>query len=509
MIACIKNKWGYGMKSGRIMQWLIPTALLVAFIVVMFLLFSAKVEQKGQSIVEDNIVMTAEEYALRINTELAEIESSVQYSISMLEQYSAIHNMKKNLISKLCETVPAYMAVVVNGEGSGISNSGTLVELGGFPYFYHSKNGDHWFYTEEDGITGKAALVYTAATEDNTYVLAYYNVKDIFKLVKLESYSDESFVALVDDEYEILVSRGESEAYLSESNLKTVINRDRGNLQAVKAMNNDFKNEQPGSQVVDVDGDVRSLCYAPIDIGDFFFVLGVENSYVIAEGQTYYSEATGMLFAMIIAIGAFFFLVIIINLISRIVDRKQKSELQLRADTDLLTGLTNKAATERMIQEYMHENPNGIGVLFIIDVDNFKKINDTMGHAFGDEVLKELGHQLRGMFRAMDVVGRFGGDEFLVFMKDVKDPNVIKRDADRLKDFFRNFKAGEYVKYSVTASVGASVYTEDAKDFETLFRVADKALYVVKKKGKNNLFFYSDVKDEAETQLIDYKGREE
>ena len=362
------------MKSGRIMQWLIPTALLVAFIVVMFLLFSAKVEQRGQDIVEDNVMMTAEEYALRINTELAEVESSVHYAISMLEQYGTIHNMKKNLMSNLCENVPAYMAVIVNGEGSGISNSGTLVDLGGFPYFYHTKNGDHWFYAEEDGITGKAALVYTATAEDNTYVLAYYNIKDIFKLVKLESYSSESFIALVDDEYEILVSKGENEAYLSESNLKTVINRDRSNLQAVKAMNNDFKNEQPGSQVTNVDGDIRSLCYAPIDIGDFFFVIGVENGYVITEGSTYYSEATSMLFAMIIAIGVFFFLVIIINLISKIVDRKQKSELQLKADTDLLTGLTNKAATERMIQEYIHENPNGIGVLFIIDVDNFKKI---------------------------------------------------------------------------------------------------------------------------------------
>ena len=132
-----------------------------------------------------------------------------------------------------------------------------------------------------------------------------------------------------------------------------------------------------------------------------------------------------------------------------------------------------------------------------------------MGHAFGDEVLKELGHQLRGMFRALDVVGRFGGDEFMVFMSDIKDPAAIKRNADRLRDFFRNFKAGEYVKYSVTASIGAAVFSEDGKDFESLFKTADKAVYVVKKKGKNDLAFYSDVKDEAETQLIDYKGREE
>jgi diguanylate cyclase (GGDEF)-like protein len=193
----------------------------------------------------------------------------------------------------------------------------------------------------------------------------------------------------------------------------------------------------------------------------------------------------------------------------KLVDKKQKSELQQKADTDLLTGLTNKAATIRLIKEYMEHNPNGTGVLFVIDIDNFKKINDTMGHAFGDEVLKELGHQLRSMFRAMDVVGRFGGDEFMVFMSDVKDTAVITRNGDRLREFFRNFKAGEYVKYSVTASIGAAVFSEDGKDFESLFRNADKAVYVVKKRGKNDVVFYGDVKDEAETQLLDYKGREE
>ena len=499
------------MKSYKIMQWLIPTALLVGFMIVMFLLFTAKVEQKGQAIVEEDIAVTSEEYALKITNEMAKIESNVRYAVDMYEQYGTIHNIRKNLVTTLCETSSAYMSVIANEVGSGINNSGNLVDLGKLPYFYHAKNGDHWFYTEDDGVTGKAALVYTAATENKSYIFAYYSVSDIFRLVKLESYSSVSFMVVLDDEYEILASQGENEAYLSDGNIKDVINRNstNSNKQAIKTMGIDFKNKQRGAQTVTVEGDMRSLCYAPILLGDFYFMIGVENSYVVAEGSEYYSEATGMLFAMVIAIGAFFFLVIVINLITKIVDRKQKTELQQKADTDLLTGLTNKAATIRLIKEYMAQNPNGTGVLFVIDIDNFKKINDTMGHAFGDEVLKELGHQLRSMFRAMDVVGRFGGDEFMVFMSDVKDPAAIKRNGDRLRDFFRSFKAGEYVKYSVTASIGAAVFSENGKDFESLFKTADKAVYVVKKRGKNDVAFYDDVKAEAETQLLDYKGREE
>lgn len=506
------------MKSYRIMGWLIPTAMLVGFIVVMFLLFTAKVEQKGQRIVEENIAMTSEEYALRIGNELSQIESNVKYTTQMYKQYGTIHNMRKNLTQALCSSSKAYMAVVVDEVGNGINNSGNLVKLGGLPYFYHAKNGDHWFYTEDDGITGKPAVVYTAvaktATETDTaetYVMAYYNVNEIFKLVKIEGYSAEAFFAMLDDSYEILAAKGENEAYLSDGNIKDVITRNvtNENKQAIKSMGIDFKNKQSGAQVVTVDGDVRSLCYAPIGVGNFYFMIGVEHDYVIDKGHNYYEEATSMLSAMIIAIGVFFVLVIIINFIAKIVDKRQKSELQQKADTDLLTGLTNKAATIRLIKEYMEHNPNGTGVLFVIDIDNFKKINDTMGHAFGDEVLKELGHQLRSMFRAMDVVGRFGGDEFMVFMSDVKDTAVITRNGDRLREFFRNFKAGEYVKYSVTASIGAAVFSEDGKDFESLFRNADKAVYVVKKRGKNDVIFYGDVKDEAETQLLDYKGRDE
>ena len=363
------------MKSYKIMQWLIPTALLVGFIIVMFLLFTAKVEQRGQKIVEDNIALTSETYALRISNELAKIESNATYTAEVYGQFNTIHNIRKKLAATLCKTSAAYMSVIANEVGSGINDSGNLIDLGKLPYFYHAKNGDHWFYIDDDGVTGKGALVYTAATEDDkSYVFALYSLKDIFKLVKIEDYSTVSFMALVDDDYNVLVYQGENDAYLGEGNIKTVINRNstNANKQALKNMGIDFKNKRRGAQTVTVDDDTRSLCYAPLSVGNFYFMIGVEHSYVLAEGHKHYDEATAMLFAMIIAIGVFFFLVIIINLITKIVDRKQKTELQQKADTDLLTGLTNKAATIRLIKEYMANSPNGIGVLFVIDIDNFK-----------------------------------------------------------------------------------------------------------------------------------------
>ena len=167
------------------------------------------------------------------------------------------------------------------------------------------------------------------------------------------------------------------------------------------------------------------------------------------------------------------------------------------ADTVLLTDLNNKMATERKIREYMEQYPDKQGVLFVLDVDNFKKINDTMGHAFGDEVLRNLAVRLQSMFRATDIVGRTGGDEFMVFLKDIREITMIERVGKKIEQFFHQFEVGEYVKYSVTASVGAAVFPGDGRTFEDLYKSADNALYVSKRHGKNQLTFYK--KPEKET----------
>lgn len=169
---------------------------------------------------------------------------------------------------------------------------------------------------------------------------------------------------------------------------------------------------------------------------------------------------------------------------------KKKKALEDKADTDLLTTLNNKIATERKIKEHLAAHPDEMAVMFVVDIDNFKKINDTMGHAFGDEVLKTLGKHICGEFRASDIIGRTGGDEFMVFLCNMKEDAIIKKEAKRLENFFQSFQAGSYVKYSATASIGAAVYPRDARTFEGLYRAADQAMYVAKKKGKNRLAFY-------------------
>ena len=207
-----------------------------------------------------------------------------------------------------------------------------------------------------------------------------------------------------------------------------------------------------------------------------------------------------------IAIIAFIIIFAGIALLNKAKYNVETEDLQNKADTDLLTDLYNKVATERMIKEYLQgDGKNSVSMLFVLDVDDFKKINDTRGHAFGDQVLAQFGHQIRSWFRVNDILGRIGGDEFMIFIKDVKDPELIRHEGSRIMQFFEGFNVGEYTKYSPTASVGGAVYPTDAEDFDSLYKAADKAVYKSKKDGKNRVSFYADLNKVEKDAVIEKK----
>lgn len=175
-------------------------------------------------------------------------------------------------------------------------------------------------------------------------------------------------------------------------------------------------------------------------------------------------------------------------------EKKLRLELQYKAERDLLTGLYNKSTTEMLISgQLTTEEVNGIsGVLFIIDIDNFKTINDRLGHLYGDAVLSELSESLRKVFRDSDIVGRIGGDEFLVYAEGLKtESSIVKKANSICTAFFQTYANEKDEDYTVSSSIGISIFPKDGKCFEDLFRCADTALYTSKALGKNRYSFYN------------------
>ena len=166
-------------------------------------------------------------------------------------------------------------------------------------------------------------------------------------------------------------------------------------------------------------------------------------------------------------------------------DKLREIELQLRADHDGLTGLMNKKATEELITSILdrHDEEHE-GALIIFDTDNFKNVNDTFGHKMGDHVLATIGEIIRSNFKGMDVTGRIGGDEFMVYANDIGSASNASRLAGRIESQVMHAFDGEDVEGKVSMSIGIAMYPEAGHDFESLYKHADEALYYVKEHGK-------------------------
>ncbi len=172
-------------------------------------------------------------------------------------------------------------------------------------------------------------------------------------------------------------------------------------------------------------------------------------------------------------------------------DKERQAELSQELRLDPLTRLYNRVAAQKQVDEYIAMEPDGVHVLLVIDVDNFKKINDTFGHAVGDTIITDIAQKIKESFRNTDVVGRIGGDEFIVFMKDTSEAMARKK-AELLCKNAKKVVYGGDKKLKVTISIGAAVIGKDGKDYNSLFKSADTAMYQVKHLDKNGYAFASD-----------------
>lgn len=177
-----------------------------------------------------------------------------------------------------------------------------------------------------------------------------------------------------------------------------------------------------------------------------------------------------------------------------ITERKQAEEqIYHLAYFDALTGLPNRGLLLKLIEQSLaeaHRHKNPCALLFI-DIDRFKKVNDSLGHAIADELLRQIAARLREALRSEDVVARIGGDEFIVALFDITRRDHAGLVANKLLDALYkpfNLQGNEVL---VSASIGVAVFPEDGKDAETMLRNADVAMFKAKQGGGNDFLYYA------------------
>ena len=199
-----------------------------------------------------------------------------------------------------------------------------------------------------------------------------------------------------------------------------------------------------------------------------------------------------------------FFICIVLLLIFALwkINQKNQTSLLRQAHTDALTGLLNKVYAEHTISEWLREKDfKDLQALMMIDMDYFKQINDTYGHATGDQVLKIFAGFLKEQFRTTDIIGRVGGDEFMILMKNVRLDYRIHLHLQKLYTNLQNIDIPELNGRKLSCSIGCAVAPTDAESFSQLYRLADHALYTAKHNGRGRFVIYHDIKNQQKTVL--------
>ncbi len=475
-----------------VLQWLVPTTIMTVVVVAMLINFSTKRSKEAEEMVARTLVASTESFGEEFVHRL-EVVRKVASPIQVMLDREGIEDSERvtELLEVIIESSDAYKAVYCDVSGHGWDQTGTEVSVAGEDYFEAVQQPESTYvYTEKEQPT--IVIVERIATENvQGYLLMYYPMELFNTMLAKSGYDSSSFLVLLNNEGYIIGASGATTSNcLQTGNLLEAI--EPNNSESAQTLRNRMSNGARGTSDITMGKQEHMLVYAPLGIEHWEMVLGVSQDYVARQVNFQWKSAKDMISSLFIVIITFVCIVMIINIVGKIRSNEKKRELEDKADTDLLTGLNNKLATERKIKNYMAQNPKSQSMMFLFDIDNFKKINDTMGHAFGDEVLRSLGIQIGSIFRASDIIGRVGGDEFMVFLKAIPDDETILKEARKVENFFKSFQAGEYVKYKATASIGVAIFPQEGADFETLYKAADQGLYKAKKRGKNQLAFYSD-----------------
>lgn len=437
----------------------------------------------------------------------------VSEQVDVAEDYARILEsvLKSNGFEMGDENTISYAQSVVNNssvshfylkDGTSVWNESGESSLEDIGFCASASSDWNSYYVINDAVDDAQALaVNIPFVGTQKSVVAVLHMGELGERFTNCGYEDFSFLGIMEKSGEILATfpkfKDKDSAFVTGDNLYKDI-ADSVEKEELNIFRSRVNSSSGSAIEATINQDSRTIVVTALGTNDWSMIFGLRQNYMDRIVEDAFATTKSMIIKLVVVIAVFSAFVITTVILSNLKTKERGRQLEDKADTDLLTELNNKAATERKIQEYIDENPDGRAMMFILDIDNFKKINDTMGHAFGDTLLKTLGKEIKTEFRTTDIIGRTGGDEFMVFLKNITDDAIVEREANRITRFFHDFKAGgDYVKYSATASIGCAIFPDDAASFKDLYVAADQALYRAKKRGKNQLVFYNEQNSNA------------
>lgn len=258
------------------------------------------------------------------------------------------------------------------------------------------------------------------------------------------------------------------------------------NNPGVQNIANDLQEEKSGCVTLNAGRKSWYMAYAPLSYNGWMVCYAIpaksaRNSYQFINRYEFV-----LCLALVIAV-----LLLIFVIMHQV--KKRQQVLMEYANTDALTGLSNKEKTKYEIEQWLErtDEHRGLQVFIIMDIDDFKTINDTCGHIVGDMVLQKIGSFMKAQFRGGDIMGRIGGDEFVVFMKNVDTEDNIRVKMSEFVEKIHKMQIPELKDIVLSTSIGISYAPDHGKSYFDLYEHADTALYETKRNGKKGYTIFS------------------
>ena len=483
--------------SDAISRMIILVVAVFVFILVITAVYGLQGKKRGESLFDDSMRSADLGIESGLKEELYPVRSALRTTAVLLgDRGIDIKSGDYSDIFKGLESLGTDRIYISDSEGNRISPEGTVGNLGPFTWNQQVLSGQEVLdaSTDPDNPTGPMVFIIACPVKEGETVTGAVSAvvsMDIFTGASGKYRMNWSAGNVLTAKDGTVLGQNGMSVFTPGRKLFGISRFSVDNESEKEAFISGMEKGKGGTLTCTLGGKEHYLRYTPVVESRWYVLSFMEEKRKEEQVNSFAGVVKRIGIAFATAFLIFILMVIYIFFKEIKSDIRFKSKLRLDAETDLLTGVLNKLSAEKYIDEYMRDAEGKSGFFYIIDLDNFKSINDNYGHAFGDEVLRAVGKRLITEFRATDIIGRLGGDEFCVFLKDLSSEEEKNRQIERMKGVFKNFQAGDLIKFNPTASIGGAEFPKHGKTFQEIYKAADRALYDVKKGGKNGLKVYT------------------
>lgn len=451
---------------------------LVIGISIFFNVVQSSIEKNSRETLITNVTQQSEHLNTILNINYSYLNVLAQ-ELSKSEDLFSENNI--SLIKAFMENTDLNRTAIIDSDGNALYDNNVVKNVAHRRYFKESMQGKQSLSDPlESSVDQQTRVILSVPIYKNNQVVGVvggsYNVTKLGNMLFDDLFDGQGKSFIVDQDGNLITR---DKKYEKKHNIKTIDNL--FDICDEKEVKTDFNQQE--SDLIQIQTKKNKslyLAYSPLKINDWM-ICYIVPVHVAQESYTFIKHYETLL--------ATFLGLIVLSLMIYLAhsnSRENKYLIHL-SEIDPLTSVFNKETTQKLIDQKLKNHEHFC--FLILDVDDFKSVNDNYGHAVGDKVLKNLSDLFKNHFRQTDIVGRIGGDEFIIL---IEDEHIAESRIQSLLKKVNALKIEELQDFKLSTSVGMAFAPSNGTTFMELYRHADHALYQTKRTGKNNYKIYKN-----------------